>query len=265
LPSIFRPAAPRKLFLHIGILVFSLLQPSGRFKAAARLSRALAALLARMGHRPQPYSLDSQREFTLLRMLRLLNREGVDFGLEPRVEGHDLLLGGGCLVLTGHKDMNLLALRWAAEQGRETHLVMAHHPPQPGFVKGIRMPSGVILADGQSLLRIRRAVARGGLVALALDTREPRGEALELRVEGGSIFISRTIMQFAERTGIRVLFCATDLQPDGSVTLRIAQPACADAEGMHREFRDFLGHTLRSALTYDAERQPKSPATALRA
>lgn len=107
-------------------------------------------------------------------------------------------------------------------------------------VLGTLMPIEVLRADHTVLVRVRRRLAEGGVVVIALDTSQTVGTWRTLDKPGGLRNVNDTAMRFAERVQVPVLFCSTHIGDDGNVEATIMQPPSSSATQLFNEFCSFL-------------------------
>ncbi len=213
-----------------------------RFPAALRLTLLLQPLVRRRSVYPKwrLTQLDSYREETLRFVVNRMSRLRLGFDPEVNVVGAEKIGEGGVVIASGHFFTNHFMLRWLHDRKRRVTVVMRFPPKEPK-VPGKDEPLEVIEPGPNVLMEIRRRVAGGGVVWIALDSAEPRAKrSRRLETSQGVRYVSDTFMRFVERAGIPLLFCATRVDEDGTVAAEVVSPVSKGADGLHDEFCRFL-------------------------
>lgn len=209
-----------------------------RFRAALSVAKLLQpALLLRASTR-QYRPFDGYREAALQHAYRGMQRLKVQFDPELRVIGPKTI-DKGSLILTGHFGLTGIFLRWLFNQGHKVATVM-YAPFAKPRVLGTLTPIEVLRADHTVLVRVRRRLAEGGVVVMALDTSQTVGTWRTLDKPGGLRNVNDTAMRFAERANVPVLFCSTRIGDDGNVEATLVQAPWSSATQLFDEFCSFL-------------------------
>jgi hypothetical protein len=166
-------------------------------------------------------------------------RLDVEFDPGLSVRGADAIGAGGALLVSGHFFLNSLLVRWLFDRGHKVTSVMFDPGDRPTIV-GTRVPLDVIRPDRMVLVRIRRRVAAGGVVVMALDSARPLEGGRTVETPAGPRYVSETLPRFAERAGIPILYCATRVAPDGEVVVNVVRPSSSRADVVLDEFCRFL-------------------------
>ncbi|HYE74273.1 MAG TPA: hypothetical protein VEF04_13125 [Blastocatellia bacterium] len=231
------------VILSLGDTVFRLCPRKWRFPLAIRLSIILGQLVRRSTlYRPAAGSLLGFRDHTLRIILDRLIRQGIEFDFVLTVRGAEHLSAEGIILVSGHIYLNLLFMRWLQDHGRRISLVMANPEDRTPLIDKC-IPS-LIKADAWCLNRIRRHVAEGEIVAVALDSPKPGKDAHKIDALNAPVFISSSIFQFAERARIPILYFATHLTPKGEVVTNIVNPSSPQATIATDELCLFLNSYL---------------------
>lgn len=228
------------IILSLGDMAFSLCQRQSRFGHAVRLSRAIQPLLRWASLYPLPPGvLDSELGHILFRTLERLTRCGIEFDPILTVHGAEALSQGGALLISGHFFLNFLFIRWLHDQRQSVNVVLLRAAERVG-VLGTHDSVEIINPDAMSLIRIRRKVKAGSIVAIALDDPSPQEGRRRISLPSGTLFVSDKIFRFAERAGLPILFLATRLTSDGEIIAHVVRPSSARAAVVFDEFCQFL-------------------------
>lgn len=239
------------IVLNIGDTLFRLCPRKWRFRLAVRLSLRLGPLVRKSPlYRPIPGNLQGFRDHTLVVILSRLIRQGIDFDPLLTVNGVEQLGQSGAILVSGHIYLNLLFMHWLHNRGRRISLVMAN-PEERSELIDKCIPSDLIKADVWCLNRIRQRVAAGEVVAIALDSPTPKGDCRRIEALDAPVFISSSILRFAERAGISVFYFATHLSERGEIVTNIVRPSTPQAVVATDELSQFL-HSYISQIDWKA-------------
>ena len=210
-----------------------------RFRAALHIAKRLELMLRWLGRSSSQFlPFDGYREVALQHAYRGMQRLKIEFDPDLKVIGSESI-DNGTLIFTGHFGLTGVFLRWLFDKGKRVSTIM-YAPFANPRVLGTLNPIEVIKADSMVLVRVRRRLAEGGVVVIALDTSQTSRSWRALDKPGGLRNVNETAMRFAERTNVPVLFCSTRIGDDGNVEATITHPSWTNSTELFDKFCSFL-------------------------
>ncbi|MGH9942587.1 MAG: hypothetical protein ACRD9R_09570 [Pyrinomonadaceae bacterium] len=161
----------------------------------------------------------------------------IEFDPTLLVQGAEAIGPGGAIFVSAHFGLSTLFVRWLSDHGYRVSVVTKRKNRK---IPGRLDPLEVIRPDAMALVRIRQSVAAGGVVLIYIDSEHPTEGWRQIEVKYGPLYISDTIMRFAERARIPLLYCATRVLDDGRIVTRITRPSSSRAAVALDEFCQFL-------------------------
>lgn len=211
-----------------------------RFHYAVWLSRVVGPILYRSSLHQRPLrSLDTYHERTLSRLIQRMVHQRLGFDPVIDVQGLDALHDSAAILISGHFSLNLLGLRWLYDHGHPVTLVTEHSWLYSHTI-GISAVSETICPDAFSLINIRSRLLSRKKIGIDIDCFSRNGGPRTIETPMGTVFIRDTIMKFAERMGVPVLFVVTHFTRDGNVSANIVRPSSTRAEIVLDDFCRFL-------------------------
>jgi lauroyl/myristoyl acyltransferase len=225
-----------------------------RFVAAVHAAAAAAPFLRRFSVYGawRRFRVESAHEIVLARMLNALDRIGVEFEPELRVEGEEHLLaaaarGRGVLLIGPHTMLTTLLVRHIHDL-RLAKTVMALLPWWR--ITGTPVSVPTIQPSRTALLSARARLARGDIVCAMIDKKRRSERTLEFDTVAGPILIDDSLIRVAVRAGAQVLFTAARVE-HRTVVMRIVPPALGagrSAAAVTRAFVAFVqAHVAEAA------------------
>lgn len=209
-----------------------------RFAVAVRMAERLQPVVRHM-LRHLPPRIDGSREESLRFVCRGARQINLRFDPKLIIRGAEHIGAGGAIFISGHFMLNGLFARWLHDQGHRVSVVM-RFPPERPVIQGTRLPLDVIKADELTFVRIRQRVADGGMVIIDIDDPDPSRRSHLVETRRSPRYVSETVLKFAERARIPLLFCATRVTTRNEVLTTIAHPSMPQSEIVLNEFCRFL-------------------------
>ncbi len=236
-------------FVAASWLIAHLLPRRYWYRAALALARFLTRAAGRFAPKGQNVNAASLTPRLLHRFLDLLSVHDAFFPIPLRVEGKQILdeyaaEPGGFVCCSAHIPFVKLFLPLARKAIGEDRpgRVIAREPVGNNEVSAWGDKHWqAIRTDHAALLHTRSLLRRNGCLLLAVD--KEQGE-----------YISSNIFRFAGKMKSRILMWFTQLQPDGTILLRIVLPPgprCLNEEEIRANL-DFVAENVRRILRGDA-------------
>ncbi len=232
------------LFLGVCAVIARWLPPSRWYRTALWLSRFLARSAGRFAPKSNNVNQASLVPRLLHRFLDLLSVHNAFFPIPVRVEGEEILRAyaaqpGGFVCCSAHIPFVKLFLPIARRVlGDRPARVIAREPVGDNEVSAWGDEHWkAIRTDHAVLLHTRTLLRQNGCLTIAVD--KEQGE-----------FISANIFRFAGKMNSRILMWFTQLQPDGTILLRILLPPgplCKSEEEIHANL-DFVAENVSRIL-----------------
>jgi hypothetical protein len=222
-----------------------------RFRAASLFAFAAQPLFRRTSaYRVQrAIGVDSIGEISLHMVTDALTVHGTEFDPEVTIEGYDVLVkmygeGRGVLLIQPHAVLTHLQFRVFHDRGlRPVGITTEADLRFPGT----RTLANVLAPSPTFLVTVRNRLREGRLVWGAVDRAEhTEGRTIELETVKGRIIVATPLLEIALRCGSRIGFTDVHLR-GGRVLGRIAPGKSDTAEGLAREFAEFLGQRHASS------------------
>ena len=239
--------AHRWQFFHVAgkcvAALIRLLPRRRRFRAAMLLARAAEPFLR--GTAPfrlqQRSRVDGAREIAAMMVLHMLTRNGCEFDLDVDVRGWDDFVracrdGRGVLLASAHAGLGLMLLRLFHEYGLPAVTITGEEE----IIAGTRLVAPTMQPSPTFLVSARNRMRRGDAVCAMLDRHEHHaGHTLEVDTVNGPVIVAPALLHVAAKCGARVAF--TEMHVDGDrLAGTVAMAASSDAEGLTREFAEFV-------------------------
>lgn len=172
---------------------------------------------------PQQQS-DRWRTLILQRALCVMTRHRPGFDLKLCVLGGDELdraIGAGAplILFTAHFGLTLAAPRALADRGHQVALIADRSSGWDGWHWGLHKPLQVLSSGTDVMLRARTVLEAGIPVICYVDYGLPASDS-GMRLIG----ISPNAFRLAHRLGATVLFLASRLECDGTITIEFYRP-----------------------------------------
>ena len=242
-----RERAHRWPFFHLGgafvAAAIRLLPRRRRFRAAMLFARAAEPFLRRTApFRLQLQSrVDGAREVATMMVLHVLTRNGCEFDLDVEVRGWDDFVracrdGRGVLLASAHAGLGLMLLRLFHEYDLPAVTITGEEE----IIAGTRLIAPTMQPSPTFLVAARNRMRRGEAVCAMLDRAEHHaGHTVEVETANGPVIVAPALLHVAAKCGARVAF--TEMHVDGNrLAGTVAMAASSDAEGLLREFADFV-------------------------
>ena len=227
-----------------------------RFGAVKALSRALAPLVRRTPwyHRQRRLRIDGVNEIALHYTLSILANSGALFDPDMSIEGAEKLdaalkKGRGVLVIAPHALLSLLLFRYLYDRGCVPTVISV-----APFVHiyGRRLVARAIHPSRGGMFSLRSMLRSEGVVCAMIDKQSsatPR--TIEVTTTQGPIYISDSLIRFAERCEAKVIFTAVRVDSRRGVVLTFEAPQPApsiNVETITKDFARFVqGHVDRDS------------------
>jgi hypothetical protein len=253
-------SAPRHQWylFHLAGLSFSatarLVPRRMRFGAALHVARMLEPMIRRTDayRRQRMTRVESAADIAASLVLHVLTRHDVPFDPVITCAGYEAFRsafaeGNGLLVLSPHAALTLLIARYWHDDGFRPVIVSADPLMRVAgtpIVVDTVLPSPTFLLTIRTLLRSGRFV--GGMPDRAVHHRK---FTQEYETPNGPVIISPALMQVAVRAGSRVVFTQVHVSRGGLVAT-VCAPSSESAEGITREFVDFIRAHIESQTSH---------------
>jgi hypothetical protein len=249
-----KPLARRLADLGIGLMATVIAEVAPPSAAYAVLWKMLSIVFPILTALYAPFSLPHTRErwlpLALQRALAVMTRRRPGFDLRLRIEGEAeleraLAREEPLILCTAHFALTLAAPRALAERGRDVVVIANASPQSDGWHWGLRRPLR-ILANGPDVLLRARTLLRHGetLICYVDDARKVAGSPRPIS------YISPNIFHLARRTGARILFLGSRLDPSGAIVINFHLPtlsrptSACEADLAAAEFAAFASELL---------------------
>jgi hypothetical protein len=220
--------------------IFFLFGRRARFFHALRLIRIAEPFLRRLPrYRTPAHGLGSDREFLTSALLNTLSDHDVEFDADILVTGDELPADEGAILISGHFYLNFVFFRRLYDIGRQTTIFLVT-PPKEWRVMGTKVPLEVLRPRAASLLQVKRRISEGRLVALAIDNFEQLPNYKKLNVPGRDVFVSDSIIKFAEKLNIPLFFFDTFFDKDNRIVVNVRKAEAKQSALVLDEFADFI-------------------------
>jgi hypothetical protein len=181
--------------------------------------------------RPQWRSED-WRTLILQRALSAMTRRRPGFDLKLHVLGGDevdraVRESAPLILFTAHFGLTLAAPRALADRGHRVALI-ANPSSSDGWHWGLRERLHVLSPGADVMLRARRVLETGIPLICYVDYKLPTSDS-----QGRLIGISPNAFRLAYRLGAAILFLASRLESDGSITIEFYCPSQDRLETLH--------------------------------
>jgi lauroyl/myristoyl acyltransferase len=173
--------------------------------------------------RPRSRS-DMWRTLILQRALSVMTRYRPGFDLKLNVLGGDnvdraLRAAEPLVVCTAHFGLTLAAPRALADREHKVALIASQSSGRDGWHWGLRDPLHLLPSGSDTLLRAR-SVLRAGTPVICYVDYMLSGSDSQTRLTG----ISPSVFHLAYRLGANLLFLASRLESDGTITIEFHRP-----------------------------------------
>lgn len=249
-----------KCVLILVCKLFALVRKEKRFRYAFRLTQFLAPFLQRFTNIKQPaHALGSYFEYILVAFLHSLTFQNVEFDIEAKVIGSELITDEPTIAVTGHFYLHFLSLRWLYDQGRKPSAVLLTGTNE-WKILGTKENLDMIRRGGNSLLKIRQRLRDGHVVCLAIDNNYSTKGWRQIQISERKVYVRDTIFKFAALEKIRIIFTAVRLNENNEIEITITQPSSTEPEEMFDEFCSFLNSFIQKQEISRASGHPPGKA-----
>lgn len=229
-------------------VAFRAVPQSHRFTVAVSLGRLIEPLVARTEawNMRQLLRTDSLRETSLDLVLLMLDRHRVRY--DPRVEviGGEHLEGdapNGTLVVSPHAMLAAHLTRVLHDRGIPLQVV-SPEITQP--ITGIGRAVRVLMPSPWLLVRARRALRSGEVIAAMIDRGEPERRSVTMQTSSGPLLVSMALLQVAVRQRARIVFLHGRLE-ERRIVLTLERPSDeASVEAILADFSDFVDRAVHA-------------------
>lgn len=236
----------RSFFLKNIYRVFNILSRKARFENALRLSAFITPIVCKLPRYKQPdFALGTDREYVTSAVLHSLTIHNVEFDPVVYTEGAQLIPERGAIFLTGHFYLNFIFLRYLFDKGRVPNAFLLTGIDNWQLM-GTRERVKILMPQKTSLLQVKTLIGSGELVLAAIDHKSLHGFwNKKLSVSEREIYVSDSLIKFAEMGNVPIFFFDTDFDEKGNVVSVIEAASSTNSSVVLDEFSDFISRALK--------------------